>query len=389
MFRTIRPPIGLEILVRTRLRALSFFLVPLFAAAACSSTDDPVTPAPTGSGSVSAADIAAKVEELLNPTPDFPMPTEAFTPGTHHVAVISLGLTSPGLLAQAQAAQDAVRALGWTAPETYDGQFNVTTQGTLIQKAVQDKVEGIVLVGIDPTTVTAAVQMAEAANIPVTCIVCGLNPPAHIPAAAYSAVLAGEAQAYYTASLAEPGATIVVYQNSQFPNSTLLAQTSAAKMKELCPSCTVDTPSLVLADASQPNAPIFTSLLRQYPAGKLDYVIMPFDTPAAALANTAQNLGRTDFGIVGLGGFGPFVSMVSTGAPVTALADVTIAAPFFGWAAVDQLARKIAGVPAWQSDQLPVGIITKENFSQFPSDANGTFLSPPGFQAKFKELWGK
>ena len=82
------------------------------------------------------------------------------------------------------------------------------------------------------------------------------------------------------------------------------------------------------------------------------------------------------------------VDMVATGTPEVARASVTISTPYFGWAAVDQAARALAGAPAWESDAMPVGLITLENFADYP--AGEPYLNPDfDYPAHFAEMWGK
>lgn len=347
----------------------------------------------TTSGSTPSAggdDLDAQLAALMKTKSDLPMPSDPVTPGTHEIAIITAGMASTGPATVASNAQDALKVIGWTADQPGDGKFTPTEQAALIEKAVQDKVEGIILVAITPAAVSASIESAQKANIPMVCVLCGPELPAGMVGVEYKPELAGDAQATYVAANLQDqdSATVIVYQNGEFLASTAQAKEAAARMAELCPNCKVETPSLLLAEAREPNAPIFTSLLNDHPSGKLDYVVMPFDTPAGALANTGSQIGRTDFGIVGYGGLSPFIDMVFAGDPPMARADVTISTPFYAWAAVDQLARLLTGADTWETDSMPVGLATKENAGDF--EAGLPYLMPDfDYQAEFAKLWGK
>jgi ABC-type sugar transport system substrate-binding protein len=355
--------------------------------AACGSDDGGSDGGDTSDRSTTNTDAAAEVEKLLAGDVEFTMPTEAVDPGDHRVAVIASGLASPGPSTLATNAMNAIEALGWQADAPGDGKFTPTTQASLIEKAVLDGVDGIILIAITPNAVAAAINAAEDADIPVVCALCGPGAPEGIISVGNDHPAAGRAQAAYAASTAEPGDVFVVYQNSEFEASKQQMQETASYLEELCPECTVETPSLLLAEAVVPNAPIFTSLLNEYQPGEVKAVILPFDSPAATLANSAAQLGRTDFDIIGFGSLAPFIDMVGAGQPPTARADVTISTPFYGWAAVDQLARALAGLEAWESDDLPVGLVDQTTFGDFEP---GQFFILPDFdyEAEFQTLWG-
>jgi ribose transport system substrate-binding protein len=342
----------------------------------------------SGAGEVTNQEAKDLVDALLAGDVEFPAPTEAVDPGEHHIAIIASGLASPGPTILSQNAEEAVEAIGWTADPPADGKFTPTTQAQLIQQAVLDEVDGIILVSITPAAVDAAVTAASDAGIPMVCALCGPELPEGMVGVGNDALAAGDAQAAYAAAVAEPGDTVVVYQNGEFKQSTQQMEQAAKKVEELCPDCTVETPDLTLAEAATPNAPIFTSLLNEYPEGEVSSVLMPFDTPASVLANAAQALGRSDFNVVGLGALSPFVDMVGAGQPAVAKADVLISTPLYGWASVDQLARLLAGGDTWEADAMPVGLVDQSTYGDY--EAGNLFIMPDSdWQGAYTELWGK
>jgi ABC-type sugar transport system substrate-binding protein len=354
--------------------------------AACSRGGD--SSSSSGGGTGDDRKAAAEVEKLLAGKVEFAKPTAPITPGSHKVAVVASGLASPGPSRAAKSVAEGLAKAGWTAAPAGDGKFTPTAQTQLIGKAVLDKVEGIILISITPAAVAAAVKSAQAANIPIVCILCGPGLPPGMVGVSYNSTIAGQAQAAYAVAKTKPGATIVVYQNAEFEDSRQQSQATAARIRQLCPTCKVEKPSLLLAEATQPNAPLFVNLLTSHPSGRLDAVVMPFDSPAGALANTASQLGRSDFSIIGFGGLAPFIDMVGTGKPPVAAADVLIPTPYIGWVAVDQMVRVLAKQPTWESNKLPVQLVNKNNYATFPAnDVN----AQPGFdyKATFASLWGK
>ncbi|MFF5257959.1 substrate-binding domain-containing protein [Actinomadura viridis] len=374
---------------RGRLRAGATLVTAMLLLAACGGGEDETPSGATGSAAAATnQEAAAEVKTLLAGEVEFPMPTEAVDPGTHRVAVIASGLASPGPSVLAENAMDAIKTIGWTADPPGDGKFTPTTQAQLIEKAVLDKVDGIVLVSITPSAVAAAVKAADDAGIAVVCALCGPDLPEGMVGVGNDHKAAGRAQAAYAASLAKPGDTVVVYQNTEFKQSEEQMAEAAAAVRKMCPGCKVKTPSLLLAEAMHANAPIFTSLLNEYRKGTLSSVVVPFDSPAAVLANSAAQLGRDDFAVIGLGSLSPFVDMVGAGRPAVAKADVLISTPLYGWASVDQLARMLAGAKTWTADQMPVALVDRESYAGY--EKGKLFVLPKfDYKAKFTELWGK
>ena len=337
---------------------------------------------------ISKSDLDALVAKYLKQDLDFPRPVSAVSPGIHNVAVVTAGLASSGPAKVASELKIALAKIGWTSKDAYDGKFLPTEQSALIQKVVLEKVDAIFLVAITPSAVQAGIDAAKAAGIVVACILCGPNLPEGMININVDAAGAGRGQAEYAVKNSKPNGTIFVYQNLEFATSTLESAVAAQRVKDLCPKCNVVTPTLTLAESRTTGAAIWTSLLRDYPAGQLDFVILPFDSPSGALAKTADQLGRTDFGIVGYGALAPFVDMVGIGSPVVAKASLTISTPYYAWAAVDQVARTFAKVSLWDGSQMPFGLITKENFSNYPSGA--PFVYPKfDYTKDFPTLWGK
>ncbi|SEG91887.1 ABC-type sugar transport system, substrate-binding protein, contains N-terminal xre family HTH domain [Thermomonospora echinospora] len=375
-------------MTRGRLRAGATLVAAMVLLTACGGGEGSAPSGATGPAAATNQEAAAEVKALLAGDVEFPMPTEPVNPGAHRVAVIASGLASPGPSVLAENSMEAIKAIGWTADPPGDGKFTPTTQAQLIEKAVLDKVDGIILVSITPSAVAAAVKAADDAGIPVVCALCGPDLPEGMVGVGNDHKAAGRAQAAYAASLAKPGDTIVVYQNTEFKQSEEQMAEAAAAVKEMCPDCKVKTPSLLLAEAMQPNAPIFTSLLNDYRKGSLSSVVMPFDSPASVLANSAAQLGRDDFAVIGLGALSPFVDMVGTGRPAVAKADVLISTPLYGWASVDELARMLAGAKTWAADRMPVALVDQETYGNY--EKGKLFVLPKfDYKAKFTELWGR
>lgn len=342
------------------------------------------------SGEVSAAEAAvAKISKPGSLT--FPGPTTSVKPGTHKVAIIAAGLSGQGAKTVVPFVQDAVKAIGWTTPAPFDGQFQPTVQSGLIQQAVHDNYQGIFLVAITPSSVATAVKVANAAKIPVVCVNCGPDPnPSAAPDVIHSdpsSTGSGNAQAAEAIAVTGGKGKIAVFSDAEFGQTVVQVESATAYLKRHCPGCSVTTVKMTVKDAVAPGVPLFTAFLSSHPAGSVDVVIAPYDTAAAPFATAAQQAGRSDIKFISFGGLLPFYQQIAAGSPAGAIATVAAPIPYESWAAVDLMARKLAGQPLWDASNLPVEMITHANASEF--DKSIPSAEPAGdFKAMFKKYWG-
>jgi ABC-type sugar transport system substrate-binding protein len=126
----------------------------------------------TAGAEVTAAAAKDIVATLTDPSSDrfdykSYIPTSSVTPKAGaKIAVIAAALASPVVTQYSNDVIDAAKVAGYN-PVAFDGKFQVETQSALVQQAVQQKYDGIVLVGIVPDTIVTPLAAAKAANIPV------------------------------------------------------------------------------------------------------------------------------------------------------------------------------------------------------------------------------
>jgi ribose transport system substrate-binding protein len=394
----------LTVIARRR-RLIRSAIVPVAAAvvlgvAACGSDDSgsssqSASSGSSGSGGGDNAQLAAAKEEFTKLTDlskiEMPKPTEPVDPGKRKVAVIAAGLSGQGAATVAPFVQEAVKAIGWQSPATFDGKFDPSVQSGLVQQAVREKYDGIILIAITPSTISSAVDAAAAAKVAVTCVNCGRGTDTSagkdVVFADPSPEASGRAQAIYAIAKTDAKGKIVVLRDKTFGTVVTMNDTAEKTLKEMCTDCEVSSEQMTIKDATTPGVPFFTGFLSSHPKGKVNVVISPYDTASEPFAQAAEQAGRTDVSIAGFGSLKPFYQMVAAGSPTTAKATIAAPIPYESWAGVDQLARILAGKPAWNSGGLPVALVTNENASQF--DPKAPYLEPNfDFRAEFKKLWG-
>lgn len=380
-----------------RTRQTTLGLVAVIAAlglTACGSDDD--EPAPANGGGTTAAATAGgdgvaqakaavtKAERTTGVT--FPQPDEAFDPGSGKVAVISCGQAGLNCKQGSDDVRTAAAAMGWKASPVFDGEFAPAKQAGYVQQALREGYDAIVLVSIDANSIKAALDAAAAKDVPVACVMCANKDFPGVIDVTSGGVADGTAIADWITADSDGKAKLLAYDDKSFPIVAERLAAMKARLAEVCPDCTVDDASIPTTDLSKPGPPTWTAALAKYPAGKLGYVMAPYDPFAIPFTKTAEQRSRTDLKIGGYDASPDFVALIAAG---NGPAKVTTAAPFpyASWGAMDQVARVKAGKQPWKSTELPVALVTAQNAAEFDEG----FFSPDDFdyEALFKRLWGK
>lgn len=363
------------------------------------SGDGATTTAPassTGASSASGDDtlnqIKAHIAAISQVKVDgFAKPNAPFNPGVHKAVVIASGLSTPGASTLAPFMQDALHAMGWSAPATEDGKFDPTTQAGLIQQAANDGVDAILLVSITPSNVSSALSFAKSKGIAIACAQCGPLTDSGIDQGIIGVEsdpqAIGKAQADYAISKIGGKGTIVVYNDKEFEVINAQATAALAEIKAKCPGCKVISEQMKAGDEQAPGVPVFAAVLDAHPTGTINYVIAPYDNAAAAFAKLAQQKGRNEIGFVSNAALPVIFDLIKAKNPAGAQASVTQPLPYQGWAAVDEVARVVNKKPTWDAQKLPVGLVTQENAADF---GNSPYTQPTfDMQSYFKQQWGK
>jgi ABC-type sugar transport system substrate-binding protein len=381
--------------------AASAAVIALLSAACGSSGGGPGTrgapapaPPPPASSSASSQVTAAKaaLAKILRTSVPMAKPAGPVSVGTHKVAVIAVGLATPGASDTAVYVQDAIKLAGWTAPPTYDGKFLPATASGFIETAVNAGDQAIILVSVTPSTVSSALQLAHSKKVPVVCILCG-------PASTFSqfpGVIGvepspqnvGTAQAQYVVAQSSGTAKVWLYEDAEFPFTQAQNLTAVSVMKSECPGCQVHIVQMKAGDEQVPGIPVLSGVLSANPKGSISYIIAPYDNAAAQFSTLLQQKARTEIGVVGYAALPVFFDQIKAGTPPSAQATVSIPLQYMGFAAVDEAARLLAGKPTWDANSLAVSLVTRTNYQQY--SASAPWVSP-GFNVPsyFSKLWGK
>jgi ribose transport system substrate-binding protein len=288
--------------------------------------------------------------------------------------------------------QQAITAIGWTAPATYDGQFSASTASGDMETAINNGAQALILISITPSTVASALQLAQSKNVAVVCILCG--PPSTFSAfpgivgVEPSPANIGIAQADWVIVNSKGTAKVWVYEDQEFAET--IAQTAAAEatIRTKCGGCQLHIAQTQAGDEQQPGIPVLAGVLAANPKGTINDIIAPYDGAAANFATFAAQDGRPEINFVGYAGLPDMFDEIAEGTPPGAKATVSIPLPYMGWSAIDEVARLLDQQPTWNANNLNVALITRQNVNQF--NATNPYVNPTfNFKAMFLKLWGK
>jgi len=331
------------------------------------------------------AEAEAKVAELTALEGiDFPGPTEAFDIGEQRVAIISCGQAGIGCQQMSEFATEAAETAGWTASPTFDGEFDPALQAGFVEQAINEDYDAIVLASIDAASIKAALDAAEAAGIPVACIICeNTGFDGAIIDSTTGGAPGGEAIGWWIIADSQGESNSILFHDAAFPIVTQ-RMVGIRSVLDQCEGCTHSEIDIPTTDLQAPGPPTWTGALAANPPDSFGYAVAPYDFFSIPFANTALEQGRDEIKIAGFDAWSEMVLAIEAGDQGV---NVTVAAPFqyAAWAAIDQVGRQLAGLEAWDSTTLPLRLVTANNASAF---TNGYF--EPDFEVSeyFGDLWG-
>lgn len=373
-------------------RTVAALLALSFLATACgddsASSDDDSSGSASGGTSEEALATAQEMVDAATKTTgwDWNMPTETFDPGDGKVAIISLGAGIPAQAAISQFAEDAADTLGWDA-KVYDGEVSTATIGNYVTEAVNSGYKAIVLQSVDVNAIQAPVDAALEAGVAIACISClsnGYEDKVHDSAPNWDEQ--GENVAAYMMTQTDGKAKILGLPDNAFPAVSKRMDAMAAYLEANCAGCTYETTTFTVDQLSSAVPQAWSAALSTHPDGDLTDAVAPYDDAAALFAKASKQAGRDDIRISSMDLTTGSLALYESGDyPLGA----TTVSPYEyeAWAAIDQVARQLAGLDSWDSTGAPSPLVVDSNASEFV----GATFSPSDFdyKAEFAGLWDK
>jgi ABC-type sugar transport system substrate-binding protein len=367
--------------------------------AACSSSSTANSGIPALSGSAQAGNsLQAKAEKItaqymhLPASPQYPWGAP-YKPGHGTAEVVACGFAVPACAQDAQWAADALHAMGWQSGPALDGQDSAQVQASFLARAVQQKMNGVILIGVDVNTIPEATQQAAKAGVHIVCVVCNSGPKwkGKVVDVTPDWTQAGVIAAWEVLAHSGDHAKIVQFYDAEFTAVTLRDGGVEKTIKANCPACTLSNLTVTANELGGAGPPPWTAYLQAHPTGTITDAIAQADSFALIMSRTDVSEGRV-IPIGGWDGDPPNITALITGSPPLTW---TVAHPydFEAWTGADVLGRWKAGQPFPKGlGQMPLMLVTKANAAELAkgNPAGSTYPAPPGdWQGKFLKLWGK
>jgi hypothetical protein len=315
-----------------------------------------------------------------------PFPKDSVQTGRKRVAVISQGQSSVLSAAYARWQSEAAQAAGWEVSPILDAQLDPSKMAAFIQQAVEAKYDGIMYGATDPHALTAALNAAAAANIPVACIACSDQDfEGKLVTAKISEKAVGEAIGAYIVSKSQGKAHVLQFPDADVPHGGQANAVHYRLPDQELPRLRRRDDAVHAGERLQAGSAGVHGGVGVHPVGSVTDVIAPYGTAAVAFAKTAQSASRTELRISSIDSTSDLILQVSQKALPLGAAPVW-PQEFLAWTTADLLARKMAGAALYDSQDYSVGLVDADNAEQFlPAGV----LQPPAldYKAKFKELW--
>jgi ribose transport system substrate-binding protein len=340
------------------------------------------------SGSSSCAQSAqTKVTAASRPAkftaPSTPVDVKSLAGKT--VFYLAPDLSLPFIKAIADGFSEGAKAAG-LKPVIFDGKGNVNTFNQGVNSAVAQKVDGLLLQGINPSLVSGPLAQITASKAP---IVDSLNGGPDAPntdgVQAHVTVdykLGGQLMADNALAQSNCKGDIVFFTSSIYKVYVDMLAGFRSEISSLCPACKAPTVvDVAPTDLATKLPTLTTTNLTRHPSAKV--FVAAYDGMVQFISPSIQEA-SSKVVIIAHDGVDSNLQQIRAGSTpqISTISNPPNAA--IGWAEVDQLVRLMSGAAAVTED-LPQQIFTKTNAA---ADAASMFPGYADYQSTYKTLWG-
>jgi ribose transport system substrate-binding protein len=331
----------------------------------------------------------AKAEvEKAEAMPQFVAPGQGFDIGKlkgKHVWIITSTLAVPFVATIAHGVEAAAKEAG-LATTLFDGKGEVTEWNRGMSQAIDQHADGVVTVGASPELMKGPTGAALIAKIPVVdTLTADLSAPlvpgtyAHVSISFYHS---GQLQADYAIARSNAKAHVLILGDNEFPGEVSRVQGMRHEFETLCPACKVTVQDTQVANLGVKLGQLTQTLLRRDP--DISVVLPTYDAqgiyvvPAIKAANLSAPVE-----VVGSDAVTSNLDWIRQGN--VQVADVGEPDVWAGWAAVDEIARGMLGLPSVE-EGIPLRLFVADNLKAMSNDENALFGGD--FVAQYRKLWG-
>jgi ribose transport system substrate-binding protein len=264
-----------------------------------------------------------------------------------------------------------------------------------ISQAIAQHTSAIITVGFTTAEITAPLQQAHSAGIPVVQLF--VTDPGAPPASATSSGVFAYVSPCYSC-IGATMADIVIRDsggraNTVFVNApdvgvaTLEANGFTAEMRQHCPSCTTKVSDAPIAQWGTQIPSIATAAAAD---PRVNYIVPVFDTasplivPALAAANAT---GRVK--LVSSNGDQAQLQDMKAASTPRWVGNIGVNGAWIGWASMDEVLRALTNHPALADEKIGFRAFTPTNVGSLDLTQNpSTWYGGTDFAANYLKLWG-
>jgi ribose transport system substrate-binding protein len=333
------------------------------------------------------AEAKAEVEKAMA-KPQFVAPGDAFDIGKlkgKHIWIITSTLAVPFVATIAHGVEAAAKAAG-VETSLFDGKGDVSEWNRGMAQAVNQHADGIVTIGASPELMKGPTGDALKANIPVIDAVTADKTAPLVPGTfshvSISFYHSGQLQADYAIAKSDGKAHVLILGDNEFPGEVSRVEGMQKEFSTRCPDCTVTVQDTQVGNLGVKLGQMTQTLLRRSP--DINMVLPTYDAqaiyvvPAIKAANFSNPVE-----VIGSDAVPSNLDWIRQGN--VQIADVGEPEVWLGWAALDEVARGMLGLPA-VDEQISLRLFVKDNLKDVSNDENELFGGD--FAAQYGKLWG-
>lgn len=333
-------------------------------------------------------DQAKAAVEKAKGMPQFVAPGQPFDMSKlkgKHVWIITSTLAVPFVATIAHGAEAAAKEAGLVTT-LFDGKGEVSEWNRGLAQAVAQHADGIITVGASPELMKGPMEAARAANIPVVDTLTADQSASLVPGTfahvSISFRHSGELQADEAIAKSDGKAHVLILGDNEFPGEVTRVEGMQNEFKTLCPDCVVTVQDTQVGNLGVKLGQLTQTLLRRDP--NITLVLPTYDAqgiyvvPAIKAANLSSPVE-----VIGSDAVDSNLDWIRAGN--VQVADVGEPDVWAGWAAVDEVARAMLGLPSVE-EGIPLRLFVADNLKGVSNDENALFGGD--FTQQYRKLWG-
>lgn len=341
-----------------------------------------------------SSDVSQDVEASLKATPTaYEGPTEPVKPPAKplKVALIACDDALRGCVTPLEAAEEAVKKLGWTTT-SYDGKSDPNVQNQAFLNAVASGAEAIIETSMNPNLIQQGLEAAKKAGVPVISASAGYsepNPTLKFPGkispifdVSQDVPAEGEQVANWIINDSGGSGGVLLVSDPAYTLPTVFIENTKKRLEEACSGCTVDSINISGTQLATTGPTQLVGELKSNP--DLEYVVAPYDPAAAAFVPALAQAGLTNIKMCSELGLQENVKFIREGQ--IQACDAAWDNRYMGYATVDQLLRYLAKQEPSKplGENIPYVLLEKSNLPEEGEDWTAEFP----YVEKFLKLWG-